>query len=80
MTGKGGMTLNKKRGNSDLDVKQKFFAERAVKPGHRLPRAVCAPSMEVLEARLDGLWAAWFGGWQHSRRVVTGWALMPLPT
>jgi len=32
----------------------KFFAERAVRPWDRLPRAVGAPSPEVLKARLDG--------------------------
>jgi len=38
-----------------LDVGRKFFTQRALA---QLLRAVGAPSLEVLQARLDGPWAA----------------------
>ena len=50
---------------------------------HRLPReAVGAPSLEVLKARLDEVWAAQSEGWQPCpwQGVGTGWALRSLPT
>ena len=38
-----------------LDIREKFFAMRVVRPWPRLPReAVAAPSLAVLKARLDG--------------------------
>jgi len=38
-----------------LDIRQKFFTMRVVKPWHRLPREVVeAPSLETFQARLDG--------------------------
>ncbi|KFW84090.1 hypothetical protein N305_07863, partial [Manacus vitellinus] len=38
-----------------LDIRNKFFPVRVVRPWHRLPReAVNAPSLELFKARLDG--------------------------
>ena len=38
-----------------MDVREKFFAERAVRCWHRLLReAGSAPSLEVFKTRLDG--------------------------
>jgi len=47
------LKLKKRRFRSD--VRRKFFTQNVVKHWHRLLReTVDAPSMEVLEARLDG--------------------------
>ena len=44
-----------KEGRFRLDVRGKFFTERAVRFWHRLSReAVGAPSLEVFKTRLDG--------------------------
>ena len=44
-----------KEGRLRLDVRKKFFTVRVVRHWNRLPReAVDAPSLEVVEARLDG--------------------------
>ena len=44
-----------KEGRFRLDLRQKFFPVRGVRPWHRLPReAVAAPSLEGFQARLDG--------------------------
>jgi len=45
-----------KEGRLRLDIRKQFFTKRVVKHWHRLPRdAVAAPSLEVFEARLDGV-------------------------
>ena len=47
--------LKLKYGKFRLDVRMKFFIQRAVRHWHRLPReAVDAPSLEAIKARLDG--------------------------
>jgi len=44
-----------KEGRSRSDIREEFFAVRAVKWWHRLPREVVdAPSQAVFKARLDG--------------------------
>jgi len=44
-----------KEGRSRLDIKQKLFAQSVVRHSHRLPnKAVAAPFLEGLKARLDG--------------------------
>jgi len=44
-----------KDGRFRLDIRQKFFAMRVVRPWHMLPReAVAAPSLAVFKANLDG--------------------------
>jgi len=44
-----------KKGIFRLDIRNKFFTLRVVRPWHRLPReAVAAPSLAVFQARLDG--------------------------
>ena len=54
MTGPRGKSLLKKR-KFRLDIRKKFFTQRAVKHWYRLLReAVDVPSLEVLKARLDG--------------------------
>ncbi|KFR07334.1 hypothetical protein N306_14899, partial [Opisthocomus hoazin] len=48
-----GCKLNE--GRFRLDIRKKFFTMRVVRHWNRLPReAVAAPSLTVLEARLDG--------------------------
>ena len=43
-----------KEGRFRLDVRKKFFTQRAVRHWHRLPReAVDVPSLEAFKARLD---------------------------
>ncbi|KFQ00318.1 hypothetical protein N329_06472, partial [Haliaeetus albicilla] len=44
-----------KEGRFRLDVRKNFFTVRVVRHWNRLPNeAVDAPSLEVLQARLDG--------------------------
>ena len=44
-----------KEGRFQLEIRNKFFPVRVVRPWHRLPReAVAAPSLEGFKARLDG--------------------------
>ena len=41
-----------------LDMKEKFFSLRVVRPWHRVPReAVAAPGLEVSKAGLDRAWS-----------------------
>jgi len=48
--------LKLKYGKFRLDVRMKFFIQRAVRHWHRLPReAVDASSLGALKARLDGV-------------------------
>ena len=57
-----------KEGRFRLDIRNKFFTVRVVRPWHRLPReAVAAPSLEVFKARLDGALSnpPWQGGWNE---------------
>jgi len=50
-----GNSCKLKEGRFRLDIGKKFFPIRVVKPWSRLPRqAVDAPSLAVLNARLDG--------------------------
>lgn len=37
-----------------MDIRKKIFPGRVVRPGHRLPRAVAVPFLEVFKASLDG--------------------------
>jgi len=46
---------------------------RVVRPWPRLPReAVAAPSLAVLQARLDGAWST-LGWWKESLPTAGGW-------
>jgi len=50
-----GNSLKLKKGRFRLDIRKKFFTMRVVRHWNRLPReAADAPSLEVLEDRLDG--------------------------
>ena len=50
-----GNAFKLKEGRFRLDIWNKFFTVRVVRPWHRLPReAVAAPCLEVFKARLDG--------------------------
>jgi len=52
-----------KEGRFRLDVRKKFFTQRAVRHWHRLPReAVDAPSLEAFQTRLDGVLGSLVGG------------------
>ena len=54
--GHGGNSFKLKEGRFRLKVRRKFFAYSMGRTWHRLPRKVLgAPSLEVLEARLDGI-------------------------
>jgi len=58
-----------KEGRLSLEVWRKFFAQKAVRHWHRLPReAVYAPSLEVFKASSGGA----FRNPAQSRRVGTG--------
>ena len=69
-----------RQGRIRLDVRRKFFTQRAVKHWNRLPKeAVDAPSLEAFKARLDvalGSLVWWLvtlhiaGGWNEMSIVV----------
>ena len=65
-----------------MDAGRKFFARRAVRQWHRLPRgAVDAPSLEVLKAGLDG--ALGTLGWWLAALPMAGswnWVVFKFPT
>ena len=63
-----------------LDMREKFFTQRAVRPEHGLPRAVGAPSLEVPKARLGGPCAAELGGTQPMAEIGAGRAVGSPPT
>jgi len=55
-----------KEGRFRLDIRNKFFTMKAVRPWRRLPReAVDAPSLAVSKARLDGALMT-LGWWKGS--------------
>ena len=46
-----------------MDIRQKFFPVRVLRPWHRVPReAVVAPFLAVFEVRLEGLGASCSSG------------------
>jgi len=47
----GGFKL--KEGRFRLDIRWKYFTQRAVRPWHSCPESCGAPSLEVLKAMLD---------------------------
>jgi len=49
-------------------------------PGTSAQRAVGAPSLEVLKARLDGPWAAWAGGDSQPMAVSWNWMGFKAPS
>ena len=52
-----------KEGRFGLDISKKFFTLSVVRSWNRLPRtAVCVPSLEVFEVRLDGPLRTWSSG------------------
>ena len=56
--------LKLRQGRFRLDIRRKFFTQRAVMHWNRLLKeAVDAPSLEAFKARLDVALAAWSGGW-----------------
>ena len=56
-----------------LDVRRKLFTRRVVRHWHRLPRkAVDAPSLEVLKARLNVALGS-LSWWEVSLRMEGGW-------
>ena len=66
-----------------LDVRRKLFTRRVVRHWHRLPRkAVDAPSLEALKARLDGALGSlsWWGAALPMAGVGAAWAVRSLPT
>lgn len=52
-----------------LDIRKKLFTMKLLRHWNRLLRVVDAPSLEVFEARLDGLVK---GVPEHVRKVRTG--------
>jgi len=57
-----GVALNQKR-KFVLDARKKFFPQRVVRHWHSCPESCGAPSLEVLEAGLDGALGSlsWWG-------------------
>jgi len=61
-----------KEGRFRFDIWKKFFPMRVVRPWPRLPRrAVAAPSLAVLKARLDGALST-LGWWNMSLLMAGG--------
>ena len=52
-----------KEGRFKLDIRRKFFTQRAVRRWHCCPESCGAPSLEVLKAGLDGALGSpgWWG-------------------
>jgi len=60
------------KGRFSLDLRQKFFPVRVVRPWPRLPReAVAAPSLAGFKARLDGAGSN-LNWWKGSQLMAGG--------
>jgi len=70
-----------KKNRFRLDVRKKFFAQRAVRPLHRLPREAVG-ALEGSRPGWVGPWAAALlgGGPAHGQDVGTRWSLRSPPT
>ena len=61
-----------------MDVRRKFFMQRAVRQWNRLPKeAVDAPSLEAFKARLDVALGS-LGCWLATLHIAGGWNWMSI--